>query len=40
MKKAGKEVTGNKVIQELHATCNIFLSKHEVSPHEPPKRES
>ena len=40
MKKAAEESTCSKVIQELHATCNMFLSKREVSPHKPPKRET
>ena len=33
-KKAAKEATGKEVMQKLHATGNIFLTKWEVSSHE------
>ena len=32
-KKAAKEATGKEVMQKLHATGNIFLTKWEVSSH-------
>ena len=34
IKKAAKEATGKEVMQKLHATGNIFLTKWEVSSHE------